>query len=103
VIITRSTLPVYACSVRPIIAVVRAWSNNRGKKSTPILNYGGGLLYPQTIKRFVLLLNFAKPAKLPPQAVLDGGFATVTIVLSFSFLFISSKSSKNHSKSQKKS
>jgi hypothetical protein len=29
------------------------------------------------------------------------GFATVTAVLSFSFLFISSESLKNHSKSQK--
>jgi hypothetical protein len=33
--------------------------------------------------------------------VLDGGFATVTVVLSFSFLFISAKSLKNHSKSLK--
>jgi hypothetical protein len=38
---------------------------------------------------------------------LDGGFATVTtvatvtVVLSFSFKFISSESLKNHSKSQK--
>jgi hypothetical protein len=40
--------------------------------------------------------------------VLDGGFdtattvfATVTVVLPFSYLFISSESLKNHSKSQK--
>jgi hypothetical protein len=47
-------------------------------------------------------LNFAKPVKSPPRTVLGGGFATVTAVLSFSFfLFISSESLKNHSKSQK--
>jgi hypothetical protein len=52
-------------------------------------------------------LNFAKPAKSPPRAVLDGGFATVTTVcynnsgFVLFFLFISSKSLKNHSKSQK--
>jgi len=33
--------------------------------------------------------------------VLDGGFAIVTVVLSFSFLFIFVESLKNHSKSQK--
>jgi hypothetical protein len=32
---------------------------------------------------------------------LGGGFATETVVLSFSFLFISPESLKNHSKSQK--
>jgi hypothetical protein len=32
---------------------------------------------------------------------LDGGFATVTVVLSLSFLFIFAESLKNHSKSQK--
>jgi hypothetical protein len=31
----------------------------------------------------------------------NGGFTTVTVVLSFSFLFISAKSLKNHSKSPK--
>jgi hypothetical protein len=35
------------------------------------------------------------------ERVLDGGFATVTAVLTFSFLFISAEFFKNHSKSQK--
>jgi hypothetical protein len=49
-------------------------------------------------------MNFAKPAKSPPRAVLDGGFATVTAVFAtvttfcFFFLFISSESLKNHNK-----
>jgi hypothetical protein len=33
---------------------------------------------------------------------LNGGFVTVMVVLSFSFLFIFVESLKNHSKSQKK-
>jgi hypothetical protein len=32
-------------------------------------------------------LNFSKPFKLHPEAVLDGGFATVTAVLAFSIYF----------------
>jgi hypothetical protein len=47
--------------------------------------------------------DFAKPAKSPPQAVFgrwvcysNNGFATVTKVLSFSFLFIPSESLRNH-------
>jgi hypothetical protein len=31
--------------------------------------------------------NFSKPDKSPPEVVWDGGFATVTVVLNFSFLF----------------
>jgi hypothetical protein len=59
-----------------------------------------------TAKRSDLALNFAKPVKSSSRAVLDGGFATVTAVLLQKqwfclFLFISSESSKNHSKSQK--
>jgi hypothetical protein len=46
-------------------------------------------------------LELSKTGQITPQAVLDGGFATVTVVLSFSFLFISAESLKNHSKSQK--
>jgi hypothetical protein len=52
-----------------------------------------------------------KPSILPPELFKTGQitplggfgwrFATVTMVLSFSFLFISAESLKNHSKSQK--
>jgi hypothetical protein len=37
------------------------------------LNYGVVYFIPQTMKRSILPLNFAKPAKSPPRAVLDGG------------------------------
>jgi hypothetical protein len=45
-------------------------------------------------------LNFPKPVKLHPKRFWTV-VATVTVVLSFSFLFISAESLKNHSKSQK--
>jgi hypothetical protein len=71
------------------------------------LNYGVDYLTPSTMKRSILPLNFPKPVKLP-QAVFRrrfcysiGCLATVTSVLPFSFLFISTESLKNHSKSQK--
>jgi hypothetical protein len=52
--------------------------------------------------------ELCKTGQITPRAVLDGGFATETSVLQqrhrfclFLFLFISSESLKNHSKSQK--
>jgi hypothetical protein len=57
------------------------------------------------MKRSNLPPELCKTGQITLRAVLDGGFgtvttiATVTIVLSFSFLFISSESLKNHSKS----
>jgi hypothetical protein len=52
--------------------------------------------------------KLCKTGQITPRAVLDGGFATVTTVFCNStsgfvlfFLFISSESLKNHSKSQK--
>ena len=56
---------------------------------------------PQTIKLDFLSHELSKTGQITPQAVLDGGFATVTVVLLFSFLFISAETLKNHSKSQK--
>jgi hypothetical protein len=54
-----------------------------------------------TIKPDFLPPELFKTGQIAPQAVLDGGFATVTVVLSFSFLVIFAESLKNHSKSQK--
>jgi hypothetical protein len=53
---------------------------------------------PPTLKtvRFISLAGFGRWF-----CYINGGFATVTAVLSFSFLFISAESLKNHSKSQK--
>jgi hypothetical protein len=44
-------------------------------------------------------MNFSNRSNNPHQAVLDSGFATVTVVLSLSFLFIFAEYLKNHSKS----
>jgi hypothetical protein len=61
------------------------------------------------MKRSNLPPELYKTGQITPRAVLDGGFATVTMVcysisgFALFFLFISSKSLKNHSKSQKKS
>jgi hypothetical protein len=38
-------------------------------------------LHPQLQNRLFYTLNFSKPFKLHHRAVLDGGFATVTMVL----------------------
>jgi hypothetical protein len=54
---------------------------------------------PQAIKSY--FLELFKTGQINPQAILDDGFAIVTVVLSFSFLFISAESLKNYSKSQK--
>jgi hypothetical protein len=62
---------------------------------------GVGSHHPQPTKPDVLPPNYPKPDKLPPEAVLDGLFATVTAVLYFFFFVISTESLKNHSKSQK--
>jgi hypothetical protein len=65
---------------------------------------------PQLFKVVYFTLNykiefstpeFFKTGQITPQTVLDSGFASVTVVLSFSFLFISAESLKKHSKSQK--
>ena len=55
----------------------------------------------QTIKPDFLSSQLFKTGQITPQAVLDGGFATVMVGLSLSLLFISAESLKNHSKSQK--
>jgi hypothetical protein len=55
---------------------------------------------PKTIKPDILPPELSKTGQITPQSGLDGGFATVA-QLSFSFLFISAESLKNHSKSQK--
>jgi hypothetical protein len=54
-------------------------------------NYKTGLSTPELFKT----------GQITTKAVLNGGFATVTVVSSFFFLFISVESLKNHSKSQK--
>jgi hypothetical protein len=51
------------------------------------------------MKRSNLPLELCKTGQITPRAVLDGGFATVTVVFVLFFLFISSESLKNHSKS----
>jgi hypothetical protein len=48
---------------------------------------GSGTHHPSTMKPDKLPPNFSKPDKSPPEVVWDGGFATVTVVLNFSFLF----------------
>jgi hypothetical protein len=60
------------------------------------------------MKQSVLPPELSKTSQITPQAVLkqwicysNRGFTTVTLVLPFPFLFISAKSLKNHSKSQK--
>jgi hypothetical protein len=57
------------------------FQQKKNKKSLLHPHYGDGLVYPLNMKRSNLLLNFAKPAKSPPRAVLDGGFATVTAIM----------------------
>jgi hypothetical protein len=62
-------------------------------------------LHPQLQNRLFYILNFSKPIKLHPEAVLDRGcysnygFATVRQFWLFLFLFIFAESLKNHSKS----
>ena len=64
-------------------------------------------LTPQTIKLSILPPELFKtvyftPGRFSMVVLLQfGGFAIVMVVLSFSFLFISGESLKNHSKSQK--
>jgi hypothetical protein len=45
----------------------------------------GELLYPKTIKSDFLLSELSKIGQITPWAILDGGFATVTVVLFFYF------------------
>jgi hypothetical protein len=66
------------------------------------------LFLPQLQNRANHLPQLFKPCILPPWSGFEGGFATVNVgfcyseaVLSFSFLFISAESLKNHIKSQK--
>jgi hypothetical protein len=47
----------------------------------------GGLLHTQTIKPDFLPLELSKTGQITLQAILDGGFATVMVVLPF-FFFI---------------
>jgi hypothetical protein len=56
---------------------------------------------PETIKPEFLLPKLSKIGQITTHTVLDGGLATVIVVLSLSFLFISAESLKNYSKSQK--
>jgi hypothetical protein len=80
----------------------------RGKSLLHPPTMGSGLLYPQTKKRSNLPPELCKTGQITPSSGFRrwfcysiNGFAIVTAVLSFSFLFISSESLKNHSKSQK--
>ena len=54
----------------------------------------GSLLHPPTLKPSTLPPKLSKTGQITPQAVSDGGCYSNTI-LSFSFLFISTKSLKN--------
>jgi hypothetical protein len=65
------------------------------------LTIQSGLLHSSNYKIGFSTPELFKIGQIIPQAVLDGVFATVTVILSFSFLFISAESLKNHSKSQK--
>jgi hypothetical protein len=47
----------------------------KGKSLLHPLNYGVDYLTLSTMKRFILLLNFPKPVKLPP-----GGFETADLI-----------------------
>jgi hypothetical protein len=53
----------------------------RKKSNWPPNYWGWSSLPPQLWNGLIYPLNFAIPAKSPPRAVLDGGFATVTTVL----------------------
>jgi hypothetical protein len=70
-----------------------------GKSLLHPLTMGVDYFTPPTIKPFILPSELFKTGQIIFQAVLDGGFATITMVLSFSFLFISVEFLKNHSKS----
>jgi hypothetical protein len=68
-----------------------------------------GVVYftPQTMKRSNLPPELCKTGQITPSSGFgrwfcysNSGFATVTAILSFPFLFISSESLKNHNKSQ---
>jgi hypothetical protein len=54
---------------------------------------------PQTINPDFLPPEFSKTSQILLSSGFGRGFATVTVVLSLSFLFISVESLKNHSKS----
>jgi hypothetical protein len=62
-------------------------------------NYLGWTTSPSTLKLNFLPPKFSKTSQITSQVVLDGGFATVMVIFSFSFLIISTESLKNHSKS----
>ena len=80
---------------------MRDGQRRKGKSvRNPLIIYGG-LLHLQTIKLDFLPLELFKAGQIAPQAVLDDGFATTTVVLCFTFLIIFAESLKNHSKSQK--
>jgi hypothetical protein len=53
---------------------------------TPKL-WGVEHITPSTMKPDKYPPNFSKPDKLPPEVVWYDGFATVIVVLNFSFLF----------------
>jgi hypothetical protein len=48
------------------------------------------------MKRSIVPPELFKTGQITPRRFSDGGFATVPMVLSFSFLFISAESLKNH-------
>jgi hypothetical protein len=71
-------------------------------------SHKSSLFIPQLQNRTNHLPQLFKPCILPPSSGFKGGFATVIgvfatvpMILSFLFLFISAESLKNHSKSQK--
>jgi hypothetical protein len=71
----RQVFSFYMLSILRFYYFVR---NRIWKKSNWPPNYWGWFsLPPQLWNGLIYPLNFAKPAKSPPRAVLDGGFATV--------------------------
>jgi hypothetical protein len=91
----------YCTSISPLLQYIK----EKVYLTPPTM--GSRLLYPRTMKRSNLPPELCKTGQITPRAVLgrwfcysNRCFATVTAVLSF-YLFISSESLKNHSKSQK--
>jgi hypothetical protein len=63
-------------------------------------NYPSWTISPTNYKTRFYTPKLFKTGQITPQVILNGGFATMMVVLSFSFLFIFAEFLKNHSKSK---
>jgi hypothetical protein len=77
----KNTLKWHYCKIRYRIGYLKPLLFNGKSLLDPPNYWGVSTLPPKLWNGLIYSLNFAKPAKSPPRAVLSGGFATVTAVL----------------------